>query len=84
MLTLRATIRIDVLLTDERVLEVIKKRLNNKPGRLSIEQIALDVGCHPNTARNAIKRLKGANRLAYEIGGGYGKPSTFEVLENAK
>ena len=72
------------MLTDERVMEVIRGRLGGKPGRLSIEQIALEVKCHPNTARNAIKRLRRANRLGYEMGGGHGKPSTFEVLEHGE
>jgi hypothetical protein len=84
MLALRATIRIDVMLTDERVLEVIKGHLGNKPGRLSIDQIAIEVKCHPNTARNAIKRLRRANRLVYQVGGGHGKASTFEVLEHGE
>ena len=72
------------MLTDERIMEIIKKHLKNKPNHLSIEQIALEVKCHPNTARNAIKRLRRANRLGYEMGGGHGKPSTFEVLEHGE
>jgi len=78
---LRLVIRIDMTLTDERVLEVIQEKIGNQPGRMTIDEIARLVRCHPNTARRAVNRLKNANRLKYERGGGFFKASTFEVLE---
>ncbi len=83
MWTLRAAIRIDMTLTDEAVLRVIRERLGKEPGRLSLEEISRAVGCHTSTARRSVRRLRGAGRLNYQTGGGYGKPSTFEVVENA-
>lgn len=68
-------------LTDDRVLQIIHERLGKEPGRLSIEDIANQVGCHPSTARRAVHRLKNAGRLKYEVGGGYGKSSKLQIAE---
>lgn len=73
--------RIDVSLTDDRVLQIIRERLGSEPGRMSVDEIARLVGCHPNTARNSIHRLKSAGRLRVERGGGKRKPSRLEITE---
>jgi DNA-binding Lrp family transcriptional regulator len=56
-------LRIDMRLTDDRVLSVIKGRLGAEWGELTFEEIARAVPCHPQTVLNAIRRLEAANRL---------------------
>lgn len=79
MYQLRA-IRIDVRLTDEHILNVIKEKLGTQPGELTLQQIAAQAKCSKDTVFNAIRRLEYAQRLT-STWQGQSKPCIYQVLE---
>lgn len=77
----RPHLRIDMALTDERILEVITEALPDGKGELSYDRIAALAKCHFNTVKNATRRLEGAGRL--QMRGGRGrKPVTYTLVAN--
>jgi hypothetical protein len=77
------TFRIDMSLTDDKVLEVIRATLGNKPGVMTLNEIATGVGCHPYTVFRSIKRLKSAGRLQSEWQGA-SRPCRYQVLDHGQ
>lgn len=71
-------LRIDMQLTDKAVLDVLRK-YGSEP--LSLQDIAALVGCHRNTAHNAITRLESAGYIRRSYGGGANK--TIYEITNA-
>lgn len=73
--------RIDMSLTDEKVLQVLRQTLGNKPGKLTLNTIAAKVGCSRPTAFRAIRRLETAGRLTSRWQG-QSKPCIYQVLDD--
>jgi DNA-binding transcriptional regulator YhcF (GntR family) len=76
--------RIDVALSRQQVLNVIKRRIQIDES-LTLEEVALEIGCHPNTVWRAIKDLQNAGKLRMIQRGRRFTPPQYEILgdENA-
>jgi predicted transcriptional regulator len=70
--------RVDMTLSDRVVLAVLREKLGDKPGPLTLQEIADAVPCHKMTAYNAIRRLRSAGLLKTERR--ESKASIYEVL----
>lgn len=73
-------IRIDMRLTDEHILKILKDKFGNQPGIITLGEIAREAGCSYGTAFNAVRRLEHGRRLRSEFRG-QAKPCVYQVLE---
>lgn len=73
-------IRIDMSLTDEKVLSVLREKLGSKSGEITLQEIADAVGCSRQTAFNAVTRLKNTGRLSSRWQR-QSKPCIYQVLD---
>jgi len=71
--------RIDRRIIDELVLKTIKLRLGKQPGRLALGEIAQEMRCSKDAVRRSVRRLNEQGFITCEVGGGYGKPSMYQV-----
>jgi DNA-binding IclR family transcriptional regulator len=75
------SIRIDMTLTDENVLNILREMLGNQPGKLTLQQIAERARCSRTTAFRSIKRLENAGRVKSEYQG-FSKPCIYQVTDD--
>lgn len=78
------SIRIDVTLTDERILQLIRERADaTGAAKVSLDELARALGCHRNTAWNSTQRLEGAGRIRQIGGSQNGRGGVvYEVLDD--
>lgn len=74
-------LRIDMTLTDEHVFEFIAQNSDNGKARLTLQQIAAAIGCHPNTVWSATNRLQSAGRIRKIATQGRKGGINFEVID---
>lgn len=77
---LASTLRIDLVLSRNRVLEVLQKRVSHKQP-CNLEAIAQEVNCSVMTVRRAIRDLSNAGKVK-RVWRGRGKPSEYEFPDS--